>query len=570
MELTDARLKMTPVPVPTRPDDGSRILLWLGIAAAVLPAHFLHLRSLGVYEDDYWAIVPFLEAGGTDLVASAKYHFSVWMTGRPLNYLLPALFSAAGSALAGLDGIFLLTGAALLANCILIHAILRRFVSAPTALFAAVFYGLYPADTTKILLVHGAHVQTSVTFALLAFYFYLRESPSRWNCYLIAPLSLLSYESAYLPFLFAPLLTFSASRRWLIRTGVHGIICVTTVAVIAAIRLSKGDSRATSVVESVGDAVQRSLTSLYLGPWTSVSRLIAAPIEGISHADLTGLVVAGAAVIVLVILGRKLARADRDVPAGQVGWHSLFVLAVSGVIFWSVSYGLAIVDPHFPPVRTMGRLTSVHVAGAVGATLLLAALVEAASRATPRRLRVALAVVLAAYVGLLSTFQYRVQRGFVYSWNEQQKFWSQVLTLAPDLSAGTAVLVTGAQAPLSGSIAANSWSDALVLPHFFRLPAGTEPPVLVMLDNCSEAIRIHRSDAGLRWRPHFWSGVEKNLDPENVIVLQSDYGRLSRIERVFVSTLGENLESKSPGSAPANWPRSFFHRQMFERKVGLP
>jgi hypothetical protein len=548
-----------------------RLLLLLVVGLAVLPAHFFHLRSLGVYEDDYWAIVPFLGANSSTLLATAKLHFSVWMTGRPLNYVLPAVISAVGSRLAGLDGIYLITGLALLLNCLLVYWIARKFVSAPSAMFGALFYGLYPADTTKILLVHGSHVQTSVTFALIAFALFLSAKPVRWLCYPVASLSLLSYESAYLPFILAPILLFTATRAWIKRGGLHLLLCLGTMAIIAGIRLSKGDSRAASVAGNLSEALVRSFTSLFIGPKTSGVQAIAGPLESLPRVDLNGWLVAFVAALGLLVIwlmredDHPVMHPDKLSPA--IARRPFVQLALSGLIFWAASYALTLVDPHYPPVRTFGRLTSVHVAGGFGAALFCVGMIEWARWIIPKRLIFPFAFILSGYVGLLASHSYAVQRGYIYAWVEEQRFWGQVLKLAPDITAHTAILVTGPQASQGLTIASNSWSDALILQYFFQLPPGSEPPVLVMLENSGALNAIHASGAEIRWKPFYWSGVETNLDPTNVIVLHSDYGRLSRIEKVLVPGINTYLYSKPIGPA-TEWPRSLFYHEMFERMPG--
>ena len=548
-----------------------RLLLLLVLAVTVLPAHFLHLRSLGLYEDDYWAIAPFLGAKNFALLDYAKYHFSVWMTGRPLNYILPAVFATYGSKLAGLDGIYLLTGSALLLNCLLVYGIARKFVSTPGALFGAAFYGLYPADTTKILLVHGAHVQTSMTFCLMAFALFLSAKPIRWLCYPVASLSLLSYESAYLPFILAPLLLFKPTLAWLKRGFWHLFLCLGTVAIIAAIRLSKGDSRAVSAVGNLSEAIFRSSTSLFIGPKASGLQAILGPYQAIAKIDITGWLVALVAALGLLLFWRIYDDQRSDITREHlpptIAPHPYRLLALSGLMFWAASYALTVVADHYPPVCILGRLTSVHVAGGLGAALFFTSGIEWARQLLPKRLNAYFSIAVAGYIGLLASYSYSVQRGYIYAWQEEKRFWSQVLQLAPDINDHTVILVTGLQAPQSPTIGSNSWSDALVLQYFFNLPAGTEPPVLIVLPNSGTLVNFHVAGEKIRWKPFFWSGVEKDLDPSNVIVLQSDYGLLSRIDKVFVPSLNGDLHSKAMGPVTA-WPRSFFYHEMFKRTPG--
>ena len=65
---------------------------------------------------------------------------------------------------------------------------------------ASLVYLLFPADTTRILLVHTAHIQEAMTFLLLGIWMWLRGGWTRVLSYPVATLCLLSYETTLLPF----------------------------------------------------------------------------------------------------------------------------------------------------------------------------------------------------------------------------------------------------------------------------------------------------------------------------------------------------------------------------------
>lgn len=538
------------------------------ICLAVLPAHFLQLRNLGVYEDDFWAIVPFLYADFSTIIDHATYHFSAWMTGRPLNYILPATMAAVGSHLAGLEGVYMLSAVILMVNCLLLFEILRRFIPAEIALIGAVFYGLFPADTTKILLVHGAHVQGSMTFLLTGFVLFLSPSRIRLLSYPVASLSLLSYESAYLPFLLAPFLHFCRSKIWFRGLIVHVAFCLTTLVIIGSIRLSKGDARATAVAGGISEAIYRSATSLFIGPATSAHQMAVSPWQGLFGQDAHAwCVMAFAAIVVLLLVAKLNHRSAQGGKAVDVqpGIPGLATVMICGLLFWSIAYALTLVDPHYPPVRTLGRLTSVHVAAGFGATVALICALELIRRILPGHWRMVWAFIPCLYVAGLVGHSLKIQDGYVHAWGVSRSFWGQVLTLAPELTEGTVILVEGEQPPQSPVIASNSWADALVLKHFFKLPAGARPPILVMLENSGRLLDFKVENNQIRWKPLFWSGVETNLDPSNVILLSSTPTGLQRIPSLELPNLNQNLYSRPATGSATVIPHSGFHHIMFGR-----
>ncbi len=558
-----------------------RMLSGLIIAVIILPAHFINLRSLGVYEDDYWAIVPFINTGFSEMVDYSAYHFSTWMTGRPLNYILPAAMSALGSRIAGLDGIYLLSASVLILNCNILRSILSHYSPAPVSVAAAVFYGLFPADTTRILLVHGAHVQGSMTFMLAGFWCLLRPSPIKWLAYPVSSLSLLSYESAFLPFLIAPLLWLSLNKRWMRQFLLHTLLCGLVIAIVGTIRLSKGDSRAGSVVAEPMVVLYRSFSSLFIGPATSIRQLIEAPL-GVPGALDTIAAVASLMTLAIFVLYFRSSRycsivyRERRVPT-EGPLNSVqsppapIILFAAGMAFWSVSYALAIVDPHYPPTRTIGRLTSVHVAAGFGAAISFASLFQIALGIGSHRLQRVTQVSFAIYLSTLVSYNLEIQQSYTLAWNEARRFWGQVLDLTPDLASGTVVLVTGEQAPQAAAISSNSWSDPLVLQHFHDRPQGEQKPLLVMLNNSGSLIGLRVEGDEVFWKPMYWSGVEAKLDLQNLIILQSDKGTLSRIDQLNVASIGRTFHSKPfNDQSAAAWPISNFYRYMFERYPHYP
>lgn len=550
----------------------SRVFISAGafgiICLLVLPAHFIQLRSLGVYEDDFWAIVPFLYADFSTIIDHTTYHFSAWMTGRPLNYILPATMAAVGSHLAGLEGVYLLSALILMVNCLLLFEILRRFIPAEIALIGAVFYGLFPADTTKILLVHGAHVQGSMSFLLAGFLLFLSPCRIRLLSYPVASLSLLSYESAYLPFLLAPFLHFSRSKIWLRGLIVHVAFCLTTLVIIGGIRLSKGDARATEVAGGISEAIYRSATSLFIGPATSAHQMAVSPWQGLfGHDAHAWCVMAFAAIVVLLLAAKASDRLAQASGPGDVqpGVPGLATVMTCGLLFWSSAYALTLVDPHYPPVRTLGRLTSVHVAAGFGATTTLICALELVRRMLPGRWRKVWALIPSLYVAGLVGHNLKIQEGYVHAWDVSRTFWGQVLTLSPDITEGTVILVGGQQPSQSPVIASNSWADALVLRHFFDLPEGAHPPILVMLENSGPLLDFKVENNQIRWKPLFWSGVETNLDPSNVILLSSTPTGLHRISAMELPDLNQNLYSRPATGSASVIPHSGFHHIMFGR-----
>jgi hypothetical protein len=255
------------------------------VAVTAFLAHFARFPEFGLYGDDYWSIAPHLNGPIKNLWGLLVWDFQYWPTGRPLNHFLPAALSIVGSSIGGLDGIYVLAAAWLALNGGSVFLIVRRILSNRAAVVAALVYVLFPAVSTKMWLVHAAHVEGAMTFLLLGIWLWLKGGRYRTASYPTAMLALLSYETAFLPFLAVPLL-WASDRRTTIRTWTfHLLLCAAIVASIAAIRLSTGDERAAEAVHQTGETVYRMATSLFIGPLTSGGSFFFAPITGWRHLD---------------------------------------------------------------------------------------------------------------------------------------------------------------------------------------------------------------------------------------------------------------------------------------------
>lgn len=551
------------------------------IALAVFLGHYLRTLSLGLYEDDYWAIAPNFNAPLSQLPDTFLQCFRYWPTGRPLNHFLPVALSAIGYKLGGLPGIYALAGAWLTLNATLVFAIARRLLSPSTALLASFVYILCPADATKILLVHAAHVQGSMTFLLCGLYLWLRGGVGRWISYPVATMSLLSYESAFLPFLAVPLL-WSGNRKATLRTWLtHIVLCIAIVTLLAIIRLKTGDVRADSAITDLGTTTHRLLTSLYLGPFTSIRMLGKGAWLGLQHASPAGI---GAAIFLAsaVFACRSLRHAlpvTQTSPSlalwpnwlarhrtaeGQLPWW--WVLATA-LLMLSGSYALTLTN--YPPTQESGRLTSTHVAAAWGLALAVAALAEGGRRHLGKTARW-FAPLLAVWIGTLLLYQDFVQREYVRSWDIQRGFWRQVAALAPEAGPGWTIIVTGSTAEQSSVIASNSWADFHVCRQLFNSDPAANTPAFAHLGVLGHLVDFQTNGDGFLWKPRFWGGPTEPIDRTHLVLLNSERGILHRIP--FIDTVAGRLESAAllPTGPRVSWPDTPLARLYFPESNTAP
>jgi len=552
------------------------------IALFVVLAHYTRILQYGLYEDDYcyWGIAPHLYEPLHSLWNNFVSNLTTWPTGRPLNYFLPAALGSLGSRLGGLRGAYALAAAWLVGNGVLVYFVVRRLASPPSAVVAALAYVVFPADTTKILLVHAAHIQGAMTFLLAGMLLWLRGGRSRTVSYPIAALALLSYETAFLPFLLAPWFDvrgrYRPLRRWVMHLGACGGI----VAVDAILRVREGDSRAIEAAHLVGRSIYRMTTSMVIGPYSSAARLFTAVPVGWRHFEpgaLMASLFAAGAFLVLVRRRRSFpggpdgagAGEDGDGPEdGAVPLRCGWLLSGAALV-WLACYALTLSDYSYPPTQTMGRLTSTHVAAGWPACLAIAALYEGALR---RGTIVARAVTLAVAAWLCSMVAYHqyLQREYARAWEQQRSFWRQVMRLAPEAGPGFTVIVDGDPPPAIPAIHSNSWADF----HVFHLIFSPGPyrrwweadpgdGAFAHLGVVGYAIRFRRAGERVEWTPQFWAQLFQPIDPSRLVLLRDHGGSLRRVGEL--STTAGLLQAPATPPVPTrtDWPRTPVAKLLF-------
>jgi hypothetical protein len=148
-----------------------------------------------------------------------------------------------------------------------------------------------------------------MTFSLAGLLLWRRGGVARVVAYPIAGLSLLSFETAYIAFLCAPLLLASrAEFRRLSAWVVHAAGCSIVVGLVVLARVVHGGwpNGARDVLGKPAEAATRAITSLYLGPLSDLHAFGHAVVEGGRHTDLWA--IASTAVLALLLFAWHLRR----------------------------------------------------------------------------------------------------------------------------------------------------------------------------------------------------------------------------------------------------------------------
>lgn len=411
------------------------------LAFACYVAHFLYVRRFGLYEDDYIYTLGCFDWSLGHWWGEAVKAIVHPVQGRPLNHLVRRTLNFVLLRGDTLVYAHLASWVMLSVNASLLYALARRHLGALAALAAALVYLLYPADASRQILMHQSDLLFGTMLCLgglLAF-----SSGRTLLGWFFGLCCLLNYESFYLPLIVGPLLAggISLRRDWrrLLR---HAAAFAVVAAAVVIVRGLLGDDRARGLAGGGAEsAALRGLAALVIGPLVSLRAGVVEPLRATLGAGMAAWL--GGLVAALGIAG-GLSWAGGVGPRerGTGGGRSLQV-AVAGALAWAASYALCIRPDNFPPTAVIGRLSGVHVAGSLGAALLAGALVEfLATRTSGRRARMVLATAAAAAFGLMVVRGIRIQRDeYVTHWREQQRFWTRLVSLVPDLRDGEPVLL---------------------------------------------------------------------------------------------------------------------------------
>ena len=184
-------------------------LLILFLAAAAWCTRYWLSPNFGLYEDDLTFIPSAVEADFKSVLSMISGYFSTLAEqGRPFMWSFVVLFGHLGWRLGGLQGMYLIAYGIWLINILLFLLLLRRIQW--SFLFCAVgglAYVVFSADTTQSFLFNAFGLQTAITFFLAALHLYIGEGKLRWLAYVFLALVMLTYETPFLLFFAAPLLT---------------------------------------------------------------------------------------------------------------------------------------------------------------------------------------------------------------------------------------------------------------------------------------------------------------------------------------------------------------------------
>lgn len=410
----------------------------LGLIAAVSwIANYLHFTSFGLHADDWYYIAfPFLIDLRSWMLPVLRNNLRPEVNqGRPLQIVFGYTFAAAGSLANSLAVDYLISYLLFTGSAWMFYAILRRRFSPLESTLAALIFVLTPLHTLHQFLNGQFSFGPALVIVFGATMLYLRGR--RVWAYLMAPLTLLCYESIFFLFLPAPLLRpgplwKGRRREWITHLGIFGaeaVLYFVARSSIAETRIHNLGGGARVLRDAIESWGYHSIVSFTLYLYAAVRAREATPEAWFYAATFA---------LILVLFLRKIRPPDFEQPSPLTA--SLGVAAGFLVCGYPLSYFFAMAPSFHIPLTD--RETRISVAAVAGSSLLIAILLAKwieVSRSRPARTLATAGV--CAVLTILFLYSFVVQNDYVDDWREQRAEVAQILLLTPDASRGSVILL---------------------------------------------------------------------------------------------------------------------------------
>jgi hypothetical protein len=575
MNLTS--LYETAVKTNKRETPSLNIILIFGLI--VFAAHYLRFQQFGFFGDDYAFLTAYLKY--KDQSFKFLYHslmaffFDALPTGRPIGFWLTLPLTNVGESIGGKNGVFLVGFIIIWLNATLFYWILSYRFPQVVSLTGAIAYTLFPATTTSAYYTHFMQLNPSFTFCLASCILYLNKN--RWLhyfSYLTIPLTLLTYESTILPFFAMPLLRYQWDKTLFRKIFYHISILSSFIAIYAFFRFSNQEQRILNATSNVSETLSKIFYSFLIGPYTVGKVYVLRLFTAIEKYDTFGFVIVIVSAVSLFFLFCKM---QSTFQSGSNNYKSISLpfflrnkqtlnltknyfeatkLLIIGAIIIVFSYSLAFTK--FPPTQIEGQDTSVHFASSFGWGWFWAALFwiffEISDQYKKRKLA---ASVIAIFFSLLIGFHIAIKNSYIHRYKIQKDFWTEVVKLCPDLEDETIVLfdTNGVQknkgpqniVSVFGFKPYGEYVRAQTLTALFNFPKNWKrAPTLLNFPYEEELfVRNDRIYWNIKSKKHYEWKVKYAgfLEPENIILLKYDKGKLVRIQDKVI-IMGKKLSLK--------------------------
>jgi hypothetical protein len=440
----------------TKASVNSSLIPWAAMGVILFLSHFLLVTGFGLYEDDYFYILPRL----TENFEQFRTFFLNALThppqGRPFCTCLQGALAYFGYHAGGLAFCHLISFVFLWLSAGLLYQLLLRKLSKRASFLGALLLVLFPLDTSRQILMHQMATVIPITVLLCAFHLY--TSHRFILSYLVAATLLLTYESIYLPFIVAPFFLEDQLSKLVKRLIVHAITFGAIVGIVFGARAFMGEQRAVETSSHLSEEIPKIVWSCVANPALGVWAIVTRPIDALMHSRSEGVIVAVLTGLTTFFVLRAFRNNGKssDSVAGGVGVlgasgvlprdsarrRTAWLIFCAGVIAWVIAYVLDFRPDYYPPGVTIGRLSAIHGIAGFGVALVFAAIVWFWADPLRQPYKIVFEIASSLFIGGLAAFGFHIQATeYVASWQQQRDFWLGLVPLIQDARADDKVVL---------------------------------------------------------------------------------------------------------------------------------
>ncbi|MBN2215306.1 MAG: hypothetical protein JW723_13795 [Bacteroidales bacterium] len=559
------------------PENG--VFVYIALLLLTFTAYYFSFNRFGLYEDDYYFIADPCNSTFAQIIEHIKWVFNSNPEGRILGFALPFVLANAMYNLGGMPAVYLFGLIIVTTNGYLLYLVIKKTFPFILSLFTALLFLLAPMDTTKALLIHAYQLQISVLFLMTGLLLFLNKKFIL--SYFIAALSLITYETAFLPFFFAPAF---ANIKWREKEYIwrqirHAFVFALIIILVFMSRKIFKEARLEEVV--ISDALFKTLKALLIGPVVSVFSYLNAAVKALAGIKITIIFILPSFILLFIFFHFLLKTDTFSRTSSLINLKSRVITVkvfldedvkislkaiVLGGIMLVFSYLLSAI--HYPPIALTGRETSVHLPASISSAVMFGGFFYLLYFVLRKyNLRHVFTIIISLVLSFLIGYGRVIQKDFMKSWEIQKDFWRQVVELCPDLEEGTAIVVDREDLPETEYIYSHSWSDPVVLEDLFRFPDSWETNPRLIIDEKNPFGEITTVNGKIFYKPRYpflyYDREMVELQPGNTIFLERTDGKYSRLsDSIIYDGTWLKLKPEIPGKA-LDFPRQNLYDYFF-------
>ena len=397
--------------------------------------HFWHCAQFGIYEDDWFFNAgPYVWGAGTwfDLMQRQMASF---VFGRPVEILLLYTDGYVGAALDSFEVLYVIAYLYWALATVLLYFVLRNRYSPAFSLLAATLFVLSPLTSVRQFLNTAYKMAPAYVLVFAGMWLYFRRR-ARWS-YVLAGLSLFTYEWLFLLFFGAPLLDRDSpliSRR----TLRHVVICGLILAAAVGLRFALHESRLAGQTPGIVPLVRGIVEATFVHGVNIPLLIVNGAYLGVMNFNWVALFFGLCAAVAFLVLYRRAAASSIE-----LDWRAAARTILTGACFTMLGLALTYMaspDTQLGEFKVLGRITRIFGPAEFGVAIALAgcwSAVEAAARG----FRPVVRLLFGGFIVVLVLFQFMVQSDYTAAWAEQKQLAARVMRLTPDADRETTILL---------------------------------------------------------------------------------------------------------------------------------